>query len=272
MVTVFNPLRWEGQLMVRCFLVIPQIFHLCFSSHRHRRLQYNPYTSPHILHRSFNEDLLNTQCSFGAWIWIYQPDPSTPIQSLSTHTHTRAKLYSSSIHTLIHIYSLFMHTYPIMPLKILHTLNTPYPQSICTSFPLRFPPIHTVCADPVSPPGHAKPLTPCSTSGEVDVIGRGDFGKPLHVCTFGYGHPVGELEFINNHVCVADVVAKTDVKTAKLSRRHFELVMGPVVDVLKRNAEQPVYTYYNKTLALVRSGSFDEKMGQPPHKTEGGEA
>ena len=92
--------------------------------------------------------------------------------------------------------------------------------------------------------------------GEVDVVGRGEFGKNLHVCTFGYGQTVGELEFMNNHNCLADVVAKTEVKTAKLSRRHFELLMGPVVDTLKLNSELPEYTYYNQSVELVRQGTF----------------
>ena len=58
------------------------------------------------------------------------------------------------------------------------------------------------CMPAGSLPCHAPPAL------QVDVIGR-QFGRQFHVCTFGYGHPVGELEFINNHVCVADVIAKT---------------------------------------------------------------
>ncbi len=41
------------------------------------------------------------------------------------------------------------------------------------------------------------------------------------------------------------MVAKTDVKTVKLSRNHFELCMGPVVDVLKRHAQSETYRYYS---------------------------
>eukprot|EP00667_Euglena_gracilis_P001237 EG_transcript_1237 len=81
--------------------------------------------------------------------------------------------------------------------------------------------------------------------GTVEVWGRGASGTTINVCEFGPGDPIGELEFLNNHKCVADVVAKTDVKTVKLSRNHFELCMGPVVDVLKRHSQTETYRYYS---------------------------
>ena len=86
--------------------------------------------------------------------------------------------------------------------------------------------------------------------GAVEVIGRDAAGNAVHVCEFGVGDCVGELEFIYNHRTVADVRATTpEVRTAKLNRPHFELCMGPVVDVLKRNAgaENATYDYYNQT-------------------------
>lgn len=84
--------------------------------------------------------------------------------------------------------------------------------------------------------------------GTVDVFGRDDAGKSKWVCDFKEGACVGELEFIHNHKCVADVVAKTDVRTAKMNRRHFEMVMGPIKDVLARTAaESEVYEYYRNT-------------------------
>jgi CRP-like cAMP-binding protein len=90
-------------------------------------------------------------------------------------------------------------------------------------------------------------------AGEVDVIGRDDFNKPVHVCTFGRGQPVGELEFINKHKAVADVVAKDSVTTVRVNRRHFELVMGPCIEILRRNAQQPVYSYYVGKLDEMRN-------------------
>lgn len=85
--------------------------------------------------------------------------------------------------------------------------------------------------------------------GVVDVWGRNDSGEVVWVCDFTTGDCVGELEFINNHKCVADVKAKTFVRTAKMNRHHFEMVMGPVKEVLARNAsESEVYTYYRHQL------------------------
>ncbi|CBH17408.1 protein kinase A regulatory subunit, putative [Trypanosoma brucei gambiense DAL972] len=84
--------------------------------------------------------------------------------------------------------------------------------------------------------------------GSVDVVGRDDDGNEKHVWEFGKGDHVGELEFLNNHANVADVVAKTHVVTAKLNRRHFEMCLGPVIDVLKRTSQQPNYEYYQSKL------------------------
>ena len=86
--------------------------------------------------------------------------------------------------------------------------------------------------------------------GIVEVVGR-DGGEVRHVCEFTAGDMIGELEFLNNHRTVADVVAKTYVQTAKLNRRHFELCMGPVLDVLRRNTQHPKYDYYNNVLSTA---------------------
>ena len=85
--------------------------------------------------------------------------------------------------------------------------------------------------------------------GVVEVYGRDDHQNVIKVCEFTKGDCVGELEFINNHKCVADVKAKDFVRVAKMNRRHFEMVMGPVKDVLARNAgESTVYEYYRHQL------------------------
>ena len=83
--------------------------------------------------------------------------------------------------------------------------------------------------------------------GSVEVIGRENGSKKV-VCEFGEGDYFGELEFLNNHRTVADVVAKTYVNTAKMNRRHFEMCLGPVMDLLKRNAHHPKYEYYQNVL------------------------
>eukprot|EP00760_Papus_ankaliazontas_P017491 PhM_4_TR17286/c0_g1_i1/m.9513/K04739/PRKAR; cAMP-dependent protein kinase regulator len=88
--------------------------------------------------------------------------------------------------------------------------------------------------------------------GKVEVIGR-ENGKPKWVCDFAIGDCVGELEFLNNHKCVADVKAKTPLRVAMMNRHHFEMVMGPVKDVLARIAnESHVYEYYRQQLAAMK--------------------
>ena len=69
--------------------------------------------------------------------------------------------------------------------------------------------------------------------GSVRVLGRDEAGEETEVCNFSEGDCIGELEFINNHKTCADVIAEGEVKTAKMGRRHFEKVMGPVEDFLK---------------------------------------
>jgi CRP-like cAMP-binding protein len=84
--------------------------------------------------------------------------------------------------------------------------------------------------------------------GTAEVIGR-ENGEEKFVCDFNKGEYFGELEFLNNHKTVADVKAKTYVRTAKVNRRHFEMCMGPVIDVLKNNSDQTKYEHYRKVLA-----------------------
>ena len=55
--------------------------------------------------------------------------------------------------------------------------------------------------------------------------GRNERNEVIHVCYFGAGDHVGELEFINHHSCVADVVATGEVRAARVHRDHFEKCM-----------------------------------------------
>lgn len=84
-------------------------------------------------------------------------------------------------------------------------------------------------------------------SGKVKVVGRDKAtGKKVDVCNFGAGDIIGELEFLNNHKTVADVLAVGDVKTCRLHRAHFEMCMGPVVDYMRSNADKSAkFAYYN---------------------------
>eukprot|EP01061_Rhynchopus_euleeides_P023815 TRINITY_DN385_c1_g1_i1.p2 TRINITY_DN385_c1_g1~~TRINITY_DN385_c1_g1_i1.p2 ORF type:complete len:183 (+),score=68.04 TRINITY_DN385_c1_g1_i1:695-1243(+) len=88
-------------------------------------------------------------------------------------------------------------------------------------------------------------------TGVVEVIGRDSGGEDTSVCEFQEGDHFGELEFLNNHPCVADVRAKTHVRTAKVNRKHFELCFGPVLHILKRNVGDPKYEYYKKQLEMA---------------------
>jgi CRP-like cAMP-binding protein len=85
--------------------------------------------------------------------------------------------------------------------------------------------------------------------GVIDVIGRDENGKEKYVCSFGVGDCVGELEFLFKHRTVADCVAATPVvRTAKMTARHFEKVLGTAKEVLERQAENAeVYAYYRTT-------------------------
>jgi CRP-like cAMP-binding protein len=86
--------------------------------------------------------------------------------------------------------------------------------------------------------------------GVVEVYGRDSAEQTIKVCEFGEGDCVGELEFINNHKTVADVVAKTHLRAAKLNRQHFEMCMGPVKDLLARAREgDEKFSYYQNRMA-----------------------
>ncbi|KAJ9446297.1 cAMP-dependent protein kinase regulatory subunit [Diplonema papillatum] len=82
-------------------------------------------------------------------------------------------------------------------------------------------------------------------SGEVEVIGR-DGSRKVKVCRWGQGSHFGELEFLNNHKAVADVVAVAPTLTARLNSRHFELCLGPIEEKLRKNVDTEAYSYYRQ--------------------------
>lgn len=97
--------------------------------------------------------------------------------------------------------------------------------------------------------------------GVVEVYGRDDKKEPVKVCEFKAGDCVGELEFLNDHKCVADVVAKGHLRTAKMNRHHFEMVMGPVKELLARTAnESEVYSYYRDQLRKMDEDKKDDEV------------
>lgn len=79
--------------------------------------------------------------------------------------------------------------------------------------------------------------------GTVRVVGRED-GRKVDVIDLGAGEVVGELEFLFSHRAIADVVALTIVKVAKLNRKHFEMCMGAISDNLKRYVNSDKYAHY----------------------------
>eukprot|EP00755_Sulcionema_specki_P007006 Sspe_Gene.37049::Locus_17887_Transcript_1_1_Confidence_1.000_Length_1758::g.37049::m.37049/K04739/PRKAR; cAMP-dependent protein kinase regulator len=93
--------------------------------------------------------------------------------------------------------------------------------------------------------------------GVVEVWGRNniegqagslDPSSPKYVCSFEPGHPIGFLEFFNTSQeearNIADVIAKGEVITARIDRKHFEVCMGSVKDLLEELTEAPEYEYY----------------------------
>uniref|UniRef100_A0A7S1JCV8 Cyclic nucleotide-binding domain-containing protein n=1 Tax=Eutreptiella gymnastica TaxID=73025 RepID=A0A7S1JCV8_9EUGL len=81
--------------------------------------------------------------------------------------------------------------------------------------------------------------------GTVQVMGRDQDNQPIAVCDFKPGDHVGELEFINKHLTVADVVAINTVRAARVHRDHFEICMGSIKDLLAGHAQSnQKYEYY----------------------------
>ena len=100
------------------------------------------------------------------------------------------------------------------------------------------------------------------------VLGRDSEMAEKKVCEFVEGDCVGELEFINNHKCVADVKAKGNVRTAKMHRHHFEMCMGPIVDILRRQADTgEVYEYYRQVWLSTKKISAEKGKKTKKNKT-----
>eukprot|EP01060_Flectonema_neradi_P016224 TRINITY_DN22815_c0_g1_i1.p1 TRINITY_DN22815_c0_g1~~TRINITY_DN22815_c0_g1_i1.p1 ORF type:complete len:507 (+),score=69.76 TRINITY_DN22815_c0_g1_i1:108-1628(+) len=97
--------------------------------------------------------------------------------------------------------------------------------------------------------------------GTVEVLGRNNVDEVCKVCEFSEGDHFGELEFLNNHKNVTDIVARTHVRTAKINRSDFERCLGPVISVLKRDASDPKYEYYKKQLEMGTANLQSKKWG-----------
>ena len=71
------------------------------------------------------------------------------------------------------------------------------------------------------------------------------FSKTETYVTFSL-FPLGEIALVLNRPRAATVVAKGQLKCVKLDRQRFERVLGPCVDILRRNIQQ-----YNSFVSLV---------------------
>lgn len=65
-----------------------------------------------------------------------------------------------------------------------------------------------------------------------------DGTPPAKVMAYGSGDCFGELALIRNEPRAASVVAKTDCRLLAIDRKTFKLLLGPMEDILKRNASQ----------------------------------
>jgi serine/threonine protein kinase/CRP-like cAMP-binding protein len=97
--------------------------------------------------------------------------------------------------------------------------------------------------------------------GEVKVVGRNN-GRKVEVVRLQAGDVVGELEFLFNHLTVADVIATSHrVVTACISRDHFELIIGPIQDRLKEFVATSA-TYENYYLSEVAGESVRSELSR----------
>lgn len=69
-------------------------------------------------------------------------------------------------------------------------------------------------------------------SGTADVYKNGEHGP---IKTYNKGDYFGELALLNDKPRAATIVAKTKVIVASLGKDGFQRLLGPVVDIMKRN-------------------------------------
>lgn len=82
-------------------------------------------------------------------------------------------------------------------------------------------------------------------NGEAEATKTFEAGKPATlVKKYKTGDYFGELALIKGEPRAANVIAKTDLKLVSLDRGAFKRLLGPIEEILKRNADQ--YTKYIK--------------------------
>jgi cAMP-dependent protein kinase regulator len=112
-------------------------------------------------------------------------------------------------------------------------------------------------------------------AGKVEVLGIADnqdeeAAATKHICFLERGSCVGELEFLNQHPAVANCVAHTEVRACMLHRDHFELCMGPIMDVLRKTVRQDKYQYYNKHLEDFDASAENDNKAAAAAAARGG--
>jgi cAMP-dependent protein kinase regulator len=75
--------------------------------------------------------------------------------------------------------------------------------------------------------------------GEAEATKTVEPGKPPQtVKYYRSGDYFGELALIKGEPRAANVIAKTELKVVTLDRASFKRLLGPIEDLLKRNAEK----------------------------------
>lgn len=74
-------------------------------------------------------------------------------------------------------------------------------------------------------------------SGVVDVMVTGNDGTEKQVTTIRNGGYFGELALVTHKPRAATVIAKGDIRVAFLDVNAFERLLGPCMDVMKRNVD-----------------------------------
>ncbi|KAJ8651760.1 hypothetical protein O0I10_012670 [Lichtheimia ornata] len=74
-------------------------------------------------------------------------------------------------------------------------------------------------------------------SGDAAVYRRGSDNDQQQVNTLSRGNYFGELALLNDAPRVATVVAQNRLKCASLGKKAFTRLLGPVLEILKRNSE-----------------------------------